>query len=340
MDLDWLVFPSPDSSYSTDKTPNGEIIYIPKKLNKEIKFENNLNEVQKEKKGNKTDTKEKEVKISDSDKEKASEDEKIENLSETKHVPCFIIRSTSSSVCSKYALFYHGNAEDVNLAYEIVNHIRFTLAVNVIAPEYPGYGIYPGRPNEETIFEDTIHVYDYLTETLGISPNNIIVFGRSLGTGPGTYLASKKHVSALVLLSPMLSIRTVVKDILGTLVSYSIRDRFKNGEMIVDVKCPILIIHGQNDILIKYYHSTELYNRAKSPCELVLPENMDHNEFDFFQEFSEPLLDFLSRNGIFANTQPCNNKVSSDLLRVPNEFNRPYEQWNCLTTLLQKFSIN
>jgi hypothetical protein len=67
---------------------------------------------------------------------------------------------------------------------------------------------------------------------------------------------------------------------------------------------------------------------------------MDHNEFDFFQEFSEPLLDFLSRNGVFANTQPSHSKVSTDLMNVPEEFNVTYEQWNCLTTLLQKFAIN
>ena len=43
----------------------------------------------------------------------------------------------------------------------------------------------------------------------------------------------------------------------------------------------------------------ELYNRTKAPCELILLENMEHNEFDFFYEFSEPLLDFMSRNAIF-----------------------------------------
>jgi hypothetical protein len=110
--------------------------------------------------------------------------------------------------------------------------------------------------------------------------------------------------------------------------------------MIENVVCPILIIHGQNDNLIKYYHSTELYNRAKAPCELILPENMDHNEFDFFHEFSEPLLDFISRNAIFAYTEACNPKIGSELMKVPNEFKGPYTQWNCLTKLLKKFSIS
>jgi fermentation-respiration switch protein FrsA (DUF1100 family) len=173
-----------------------------------------------------------------------------------------------------------------------------------------------------------------------ISPSNIVIFGRSIGTAPSTYLASKKDVTALILISPMMSIRHVVRDILGRLVSYTIRDRFENFKMIEEVKCPILIIHGQNDNLIKYYHSTELYNRSKAPCELILPENMDHNEFDFYQEFSEPLLDFISRNAIFAYTQPCTYKLSNDLYKVPEEITKPFKQWNCLTKLLKKFSIS
>lgn len=138
----------------------------------------------------------------------------------------------------------------------------------------------------------------------------------------------------------MLSIRSVVRDILGKLVSYCIKDKFENYKMIETVTCPILIIHGQNDALIKYYHSTELYNSAKAPCELVLPENMDHNEFDFFQEFSEPLLDFISRNAIFAYTEPCTGKIPQSICIPPTEFSQPFKQWNCLTQILKRFSIS
>ena len=302
MILDWFIFPSPDSSYTIEKT-NGELIYIPKTLSTEV-----LND-------------------------------KIQKTS-VDHIPCLFLRATSISVCPKFAIFFHGNAEDINLAYEILNHLRFTLSINVLAPEYPGYGIYPGRPNQELIFKDSLHLYDYLTSALGISPNNIIIFGRSLGTSPGTYLASNRKVTALVLISPMLSIRTVVKDIMGSLISYFIKDRFETINMIDKVVNPILIIHGLIVNLIRYYHSTELYNKALAPCELILPENMDHNEFDFFQEFSEPLLDFISRNGIFANTEPCSSKFPQNLFKVPEEFKGAYKQWNCLTTLMKKLSIS
>jgi len=302
MNLDWIIFPTPEPSYTPQKAKMGEILFIPKKQYPEYNDEN-------------------------------IENEKI------KHIPCLLIRATTSSLCPKFAIFFHGNAEDINLAVEMLSHIRFTLSINVIAPEFPGYGIYKGYPTEEQIYADSLSVYDYMTEKAKIPPNNIIVFGRSLGTAAATFLAGQRKLTACVLISPPMSIRAVVKDMLGRFVSYAVKDRFKCFELIEKVECPILIIHGQSDSLIKYYHATELYNRSKAPCELILPENMDHNEFDFYHEFSEPLLDFISQNGIFANTQTCDPEIDLELSQAPTEFEGPPTNWNCFTALLRKFSL-
>ena len=59
-----------------------------------------------------------------------------------------------------------------------------------MAIEYPGYGIYPGKPTAEGILEDALTVWDYLTQKIGLSNKDIILFGRSLGTGPATELAA------------------------------------------------------------------------------------------------------------------------------------------------------
>ena len=304
MDLDWFIFPSPDSSYTYDKVKAGELLYIPKKKIAEYETDEPVNNVYKS-------------------------------------IPCLFLKSNNNSPNNKiYAIFFHGNAEDVNLANEMLTHIRSTLSVNVIAPEFAGYGIYSGYPTEGQLFNDAINVFDYIVEEMKINPNNIVIFGRSLGTSIATHLASKRRCASLILISPFLSIRHMIKDILGRFISFAIKDRFRSGEYIKDVESPILIIHGQIDSIIKYYHATELYNRTTSPCELILPENMEHNEFDFYHEFSEPLQDFIARNGIFSEAKDCKIQISDEIRITPEEFKNPPKNWNCVTGLLKKFSFD
>lgn len=58
----------------------------------------------------------------------------------SQHIPCLYLPYQTGS--SKILIYFHGNAEDVGLSYEMLDHIRSTLKLNVLAVEYPGYGIY------------------------------------------------------------------------------------------------------------------------------------------------------------------------------------------------------
>ena len=76
-------------------------------------------------------------------------------------IPCLYLPYTQGS--SKLIIYFHGNAEDLGLAYELLDHLKNSLKVHVLAIEYPGYGIYPGTPSAEAILEDALTVWDYLT---------------------------------------------------------------------------------------------------------------------------------------------------------------------------------
>ena len=76
--------------------------------------------------------------------------------------------------------------------------------------------------------------------------------GRSIGSGPATYLAANYEVGALVLISPFTSIRAVVKHFVGNLFSYIVKERFENILNMNKIKCPIHIIHGKADTFIPY----------------------------------------------------------------------------------------
>ena len=126
--------------------------------------------------------------------------------------------------------------------------------------EYPGYGLYKGTPNDVTIMEDSEAVYDYLTKKLNIKPKNIMLFGRSIGSGPATYLASQREVGALILMAAFTSIRAAVKEFAGKWAQYLIKERFNNLENIPKVKCPAFLVHGQSDRMIPFTHSQELHS--------------------------------------------------------------------------------
>ena len=109
---------------------------------------------------------------------------------------------------------------------------------------------------DDVVLQDALCVYDYLVERLGVAHEDIILFGRSLGSSPSCFIAKERpRVGALILMSPFKSLREVAKDRVGQLLSYLLAERYRNIELIEQVVCPVLIIHGLNDSLIDISHS-------------------------------------------------------------------------------------
>lgn len=94
----------------------------------------------------------------------------------------------------------------------------YVVQVHVLAMEYPGYGVYDGEPNADQIALDAQNMYDYLTIVQGIPHSSILLFGRSIGSGPASLLASLRQPSALLLMSPFMSIRDIVREKAGNML--------------------------------------------------------------------------------------------------------------------------
>ena len=77
-------------------------------------------------------------------------------------VPCLYLPYLKGS--NKLIIFFHGNAEDLGISFEMLDHLRTALKINVMAVEYPGYGVYedPEGPSEEKIFSDAELVYNFV----------------------------------------------------------------------------------------------------------------------------------------------------------------------------------
>jgi len=75
---------------------------------------------------------------------------------------------------------------------------------------YSSFGNGFFNTNEENVLDDAVYVYDYLNKVIGIDQKNLIIFGRSIGSGPATHLASVRNPACMLLMSAFKSIRAVV----------------------------------------------------------------------------------------------------------------------------------
>ena len=233
-------------------------------------------------------------------------------------IPCLYI--PCSRPTSKILVYFHGNAEDVCSSVSWLTNLAKYLHIHVLAMEYKGYGLYSGSPSAKAVLEDADTIYKYLNTGLRFSTDDIILFGRSIGSGPACYLASKYNPNSLVLMSAFTSIRAVAKEYVGSLLQYLVADRFNNKECLSKVKCPVLMLHGKSDNIVPCVHSVEMSKLVKGYCKLHISEAMGHNSMDFIEDVLKPLR--LFHTEIKLSTKPAGSQEG--LLAFPlKAFNKP-----------------
>jgi hypothetical protein len=156
--------------------------------------------------------------------------------------------------------------------------VRAQFQVHVLAVEYPGYGICPGNAcNEQSVTENAFVAFRFVREVLSWPLDSILIMGRSIGCGPAISLAVRYQVSGIIIVCPMLSVKDLVKDVAGPLSYVVHEDRFPNKDRVPLIRSPLLVVHGQKDIMIPCRHGVELYGACRSRKLLVCPKDMEHN---------------------------------------------------------------
>ena len=230
------------------------------------------------------------------------------------YIPC-LFPHNKEGISKNFIIFFHGNAEDMFLSYEMASPLQEKTGMNLIIVEYPGYSIFQGEPNSDKILENTVVIYDYIKNKFNLEDKNIFVFGRSIGTGPAVYLTSVRKPNALFLVSAFTSIRAVAGNLVGPL-KYLVKDRFFSKNYIKNITCPIIFIHGQSDPLIPYKETLELKNLCKSKNELISPPHMTHNDFDLYKDIINPIYDFIKRNELIDNSNNNLNDTINDIKKL------------------------
>lgn len=188
-------------------------------------------------------------------------------------------RPDPSAAMRRTMIFFYGNAMCLNYSDSQLEQFR-RLGLNVLIPEYVGYGMSSGRPSERGCQATALAAYDYLVDEREVTPGQIIAAGWSLGGAVAIDLASQREVSGLMAFSSFTSGVDMGRRMLPILpVSMLLRHRFDNIQKITKITCPTLIGHGRWDRLIPFAMGEALAKKAGGPVTTLWIDRADHNDF-------------------------------------------------------------
>jgi uncharacterized protein len=176
-------------------------------------------------------------------------------------------------------LYSHGNGGNVTYFKGIAGDLA-QRGLDVLLYDYRGYGRSEGAaPSETELYADVDAAYDFLTKTRGVKFEKLAIYGLSLGTVPSTDLAARKPCAALVLEAPLSSasdMASVTLPIIPRQLHQVLKNRFESARKITEVKCPLLVTHGEADGIIPVEQGRKVFAAANEPKKLLIIPRGSH----------------------------------------------------------------
>ncbi|UYL10294.1 alpha/beta hydrolase [Bdellovibrio sp. SKB1291214] len=187
-------------------------------------------------------------------------------------------------------LYFHGNAGALDGWGEVAQEISMKTSMDVWIVDYPGYGKSTGKiSSQEQLLKIGTQILKELKDRN--TGKNIFIYGRSIGSGLATYLGSDSAVKGLVLETPYLSLTELANNTAPFLPSFILKYPMPSNEWITQVKCPILIIHGNQDEVIPFSQGLAL-SKIRDDVRLVEIDRGNHNDLDSYPLYWESLTNF------------------------------------------------
>ena len=166
--------------------------------------------------------------------------------------------------------------------------------------DYRGFGKSRGKRSETKLYNDSQHIYKWLSKRY--PEQKILIYGRSLGSGIATRIASWNQPRMLILDSPYSSFYKNIKRWGFILpLKYVLRYQIRTDQFIKGVEAPVYILHGTKDWLIPFHHSEDLVKVAPNNIKLFEIPGAGHNNLPEFPEYHEHIYDLLNEA---ANQKP------------------------------------
>ncbi len=162
-------------------------------------------------------------------------------------------------------LFFHGNAGNISGRLESIK-LFHSLGLNIFIIDYRGYGKSEGSPSEVGTYRDAKAAWQYLTEVQEIPPDQIVLFGRSLGGGVAAWLASEVDAGAVVLESVFTSAVDLASEMYRIIpVRLLMHIQYPVMSYVEQFTMPVMIAHSPGDEVIPYHHGQKVFDHAAEP---------------------------------------------------------------------------
>ena len=190
----------------------------------------------------------------------------------------------------KTILFLHGNAGNLDNRIDKLNSLG-SMDINFLIISWRGYSGNPGNPSEAGLYKDVLGGIKWLNEK-GISNDQIILYGESLGTAIATEVGQNENFAGIILEAPFTSMVDMGQKIYPIFpVKFLLKDKYESKNKIKNLKSPILVLHGRKDKIVPFYMGEKIFEMANNPKFKYFTDLDDHmmifddkliNEIDLF----------------------------------------------------------
>jgi pimeloyl-ACP methyl ester carboxylesterase len=183
----------------------------------------------------------------------------------------WLIRAPGVAEDRPWVIFLHGNDSNLASRMNVLHYERLrALGVNVLAPEYRGFGGLGGVPTEGGLADDATHWYGYLRSQKNVDSGRIVIYGWSLGSAVAVTLASRVPEAAVILEGAPASIVAIGQQRYPIFpVRLLIHNPFESILRVGSIRAPMLFLHSPEDVVVPIAEGRRLFAAAATSKQFV-----------------------------------------------------------------------
>lgn len=177
-------------------------------------------------------------------------------------------------------LLCNGNAGNMSYRLDRAREMQRRLGVSVLLFDYRGYGRSEGNPDEQGTYRDARAAYRHAVEATRVPPQDLVLFGESLGAAVAVQLALERPAGALILESAFTSIPDMARAAYPFLppVGRLIRTRYETIAKVPRLALPLLVLHGERDEIVPFAQGRRVFEAAGGPKRFFAIPGAGHND--------------------------------------------------------------